>query len=42
MLVWNDDTNDAEHLGRPNSAVTPENNQNLHKLILANCNSLTC
>ena len=30
------DTNDAEHSGRPNLAVVPENTKKLHKLILAN------
>ena len=29
------DTNVAEHSGRPNSAVVPENTKNLHKLLLA-------
>ena len=30
------DTNDAEHSGRPNSAVVPENTKKLPKLILVN------
>ena len=29
------DTNDAEHLGHPNSAVVLENTKKLHKVVLA-------
>ena len=29
------DTNDAEHSGRSNSAVVPENTKKLHKFVLA-------
>ena len=29
------DTNDAEHLGHPNSVVVPENTKKLHKFVLA-------
>ena len=31
------DTNDAEHSGRPNSAVISENTKKLHKFVLADC-----
>ena len=36
------DTSDAEHLGRPNLAVVPENTKKLYKLILANCKLKLC
>ena len=31
------DTNDAEHSGRPNSAIVLKNIKKLHKLVLADC-----
>ena len=31
------DKNDAEHSGRPNSAVILKNTKKLHKFVLANC-----
>lgn len=30
------DTTDAERSGRPNEAVTPENVQNIHQIVLKN------